>query len=57
LLPVVEPATNKLLGLISTMDILQARARSHDRETRLERLRMPFGRSRKTDPEALDESA
>jgi len=57
-LPVVEPGTDKLVGLINTMDILQARARAHERETKLERLRMPYGRRiRKEEPAPLEESA
>ena len=55
-LPVVEPSSGKLLGLINTMDILQARARAHERETRLERLRMPFRRTTKR-RHAIQESA
>ncbi|HZU10951.1 MAG TPA: chloride channel protein [Pseudacidobacterium sp.] len=44
-LPVVEPGTGKVTGILSLEDMLQARFRSHERETRLERvrrLRMPF---------------
>ena len=44
-MPVIEPGTKKLAGLISIEDMLQARVRSHERETKLERvrrLRMPF---------------
>jgi CBS domain-containing protein len=55
-LPVIDPGSGKLLGLINTIDILQARARAHERETRLERLRMPFGRSRKDESAAVQES-
>jgi chloride channel protein, CIC family len=57
-LPVIEPHNGKLLGLINTMDILQARARAHERETKLERLRMPFRRrTQKRRPSPIQESA
>jgi CIC family chloride channel protein len=49
---VVEPDTGKLVGLINTVDILQARARAHERETKLERLRMPFRRQQREEPTA-----
>ncbi len=44
-MPVVERGTGKLLGLIRLEDLLAARVRSYDRETKLQRvrrLRMPF---------------
>lgn len=56
-LPVVEPDTGKLLGLLNAEDVLQGRARAHDRENRQERLRMPFRRRRSTPSEAVPESA
>ena len=56
-LPVIETGSGKVLGLINTMDILQARARAYDRETRLERLRMPFGRVSKSAASPVSKSA
>jgi len=44
-LPVVERDTGKLLGLLNAEDVLAGRTRAHDRETRYERLRMPFSRA------------
>ena len=41
-LPVVEPAYRQAPRADHTEDILQARAWAHQRETKLERLRMPF---------------
>jgi chloride channel protein, CIC family len=41
-LPVVERDSGKLLGLLNAEDVLAGRTRAHDRETRYERLRMPF---------------
>lgn len=38
-MPVADSITNKLLGLVSLEDILQARTRSFERETRMERVR------------------
>jgi CBS domain-containing protein len=38
-MPVVEPDSGKLLGLVTLEDILQARTRSFERETRRERVR------------------
>lgn len=50
-LPVVDPATGKLLGLIRAEDVLGSRARAHQRENKQERLRMPFRRrNRETEP-------
>ncbi len=43
-LPVVEPGTNKLLGLLNAEDVLRGRIRTHERENKHERLRMPFQR-------------
>lgn len=43
-LPVVEPGSNKLLGLLNAEDVLRGRIRTHERENKHERLRMPFGR-------------
>jgi CBS domain-containing protein len=43
-LPVVDPSTGKLLGLIGAEDVLGGRVRAHERENKLERLRMPFRR-------------
>jgi CIC family chloride channel protein len=47
-LPVVERDTGKLIGLLNAEDVLAGRTRAHDRETRYERLRMPFRRSSST---------
>ena len=42
-MPVIEPGTDKLLGLIALEDMLQARARSNERETKHTRIRrLPF---------------
>lgn len=44
-LPVIEPGTRKVVGILSLEDMLQARLRSHERETKQERirkLRLPF---------------
>ena len=38
-MPVADPASGKLLGLVALEDILQARTRSYQRETRMERVR------------------
>jgi CBS domain-containing protein len=54
-LPVIDPGSGKLLGLIKAEDLLQARARAHQRENKQERLRMPFGSRPKS--EALRETA
>lgn len=46
-LPVIEPGTDKVVGLVTLEDMLHARVRSHERETkqeRVRRLRMPFRR-------------
>ena len=51
-LPVVEPETGKLLGLLNAEDVLQVRSRLHDRENRQERLRVPFRRRRGIESEA-----
>jgi CBS-domain-containing membrane protein len=45
-LPVVDRDTGKLLGLLNAEDVLAGRTRAHDRETKYERLRMPFSRVR-----------
>ncbi len=47
-MPVVERGTGKLLGLVRLEDMLTARVRSYDRESkfvRVRRLRMPFRRA------------
>lgn len=52
-MPVVEPASGRLLGLVTLEDILLARTRSYERETRLERVRsfrLPRIRLRATQP-------
>lgn len=56
-LPVVEKHSGKLLGIINAEDVLQGRARSHDRENRHRRLRMPFGIRRKPEADPIPESA
>ncbi|MGA7340565.1 MAG: chloride channel protein [Terracidiphilus sp.] len=56
-LPVVDPTTGKLLGLIGAEDVLEGRARAHRRENRQERLRMPFGWRRRPRVEAVHETA
>jgi H+/Cl- antiporter ClcA len=55
-LPVVDPISGKLLGLVSAEDLLQGRARAHERETKLERLRMPFRRPREPEIERVHET-
>jgi chloride channel protein, CIC family len=55
-LPVVEPGTEKLLGLVAAEDLLLGRERAYHRETKLERPRMPFGARRETNGEAVRES-
>jgi chloride channel protein, CIC family len=54
-LPVVERDGGKLLGLLNAEDVLAGRTRAHDRETRYERLRMPFRRSPRREAEAVKE--
>jgi CIC family chloride channel protein len=57
-LPVVEKHSGKLLGIITAEDVLQGRARAHDRENRHQRLRMPFGLRRKPEiDEPISETA
>jgi chloride channel protein, CIC family len=56
-LPVVEPGTEKLMGLVAAEDLLLGRERAYHRETKLERLRMPFGARRDANVEAVRESA
>ena len=46
-LPVADPESGQLIGIIDTTDILIARERAHKRETRMERPRTPFGGRRK----------
>jgi hypothetical protein len=46
MMPVVAPGKGEFLGMVGLQDMLQARARSHKRETsreRVLRLRWPFG--------------
>lgn len=45
-LPVVERNSSKVIGLLGTEDVLVGRVRTHERETKLMRVRQPFGRSR-----------
>jgi chloride channel protein, CIC family len=54
-LPVIERKTDKLVGLLTAEDVLQGRVRAHQRETKLERLRMPF-RRRDVGVKAVEES-
>ena len=54
-LPVIERETDKLVGLLTAEDVLQGRVRAHQRETKLERLRMPF-RRRGLEANAVEES-
>jgi CIC family chloride channel protein len=56
-LPVVDAATGRLLGLVGVEDLLLGRERAHQRENRLERLRMPFGRRREVKVERAHEMA
>ncbi len=55
-LPVVEPDTGKLLGLLNAEDVLAGRTRAHDRESRYERLRMPFRWARRRQTDAVKET-
>jgi CIC family chloride channel protein len=51
-MPVVERETGKLAGMLNAEDVLQGRAKAHERENRFERvrrLRMPFTRARVTE--------
>ena len=45
-LPVVERGSGKVIGLLSTEDVLLGRVRTHERETKQVRVRQPFGRGR-----------
>ena len=56
-LPVVDRRSGKLLGIVNAEDVLQGRARAHDRENRHQRLRMPFGVRRQPEAEPISESA
>jgi len=56
-LPVVEKHSGKLLGIVNAEDVLQSRARAHDRENHHQRLRMPFGIRRSPQVEPVSESA
>jgi CBS domain-containing protein len=55
-LPVVERDSGKLLGLVNAEDVLAGRTRAHERETRYERLRMPFRWSRRRAAEVVKET-
>jgi H+/Cl- antiporter ClcA len=56
-LPVVERETGKLIGLVNAEDVLAGRTRAHDRESRYQRLRMPFRWSRRREASAVEETA
>ena len=50
-LPVLEPGSQKVVGIVRVEDLLAARVRAHDRENkqlRVRRLRNPFARSQAT---------
>ncbi len=57
ILPVVDPFTGKLLGLVSAEDLLLGRERAHERENKQERLRMPFRMRSRIEAEAVRETA
>jgi CIC family chloride channel protein len=57
ILPVVDPSTGKLLGLVSAEDLLLGRERAHQRENKQERLRMPFRMRSRLEAEAVRETA
>ena len=43
-LPVIERASGKVVGLLNAEDVLQGRARTHERENKQVRVRQPFRR-------------
>ena len=44
-LPVIERATGKVVGLLNAEDVLQGRAQAYQRENRQVRVRQPFRRT------------
>jgi CIC family chloride channel protein len=55
--PVLDSRTEKLMGMVGIHEVLQARARSHDRESSrntILRIRWPFGQDRKTEEESAE---
>ena len=43
-LPVIERASGKVVGLLNAEDVLQGRVRTHERENKQVRVRQPFRR-------------
>ncbi len=58
--PVLDPRTNRLVGMVSLNDLLRARTRNLEDErerVRVLRIRMPFGRQSKSDKTILDQDS